>query len=154
MVPADLRAPPRPTMKTNRSIPLCAIIPELAYADVGAAAAWLCDAFGFSERLRIGNHRIQLSYEGGAVVVIERPAGADAADASTHAVLLRVEEVDSVFERARRSGAQVVRLPTDYPFGERQCTVRDLGGHLWTLSQTIADVHPREWGGELVDDAD
>ncbi|HEV7491798.1 MAG TPA: VOC family protein [Rhodanobacteraceae bacterium] len=141
-------------MKSNRSIPSCAVIPELAYPDVDAAAAWICDALGFSERLRIGSHRIQLAYGGAAIVITEGPAEVDPAHASTHGQLLRVDNVDDVFERARRAGAQVIRLPTDHPFGERQCTIRDLGGHVWTLSQTIADVHPREWGGELVEDAD
>jgi hypothetical protein len=32
----------------------------LSYPDVGVAADWLCKAFGFTIRLRIANHRIQL----------------------------------------------------------------------------------------------
>lgn len=67
------------------------VLPEFAYADVSAAAAWLCDAFGFAVRLRIADH----------------------------------------------------------PYGERQYTVQDLGGHAWTFSQTLADVDPASWGGEL-----
>ena len=39
-------------MRRNRSIPDAAVIPELGYPDVPAAARWLCDAFGFAERLR------------------------------------------------------------------------------------------------------
>jgi hypothetical protein len=35
----------------------------------------------------------------------------------------------------------------DYPYGERQYTAEDLGGHRWTFSQSIADVAPEEWGG-------
>jgi hypothetical protein len=34
-----------------------------------------------------------------------------------------------------------------HPFGERQYTAADPGGHVWTVSQTIADVDPRDWGG-------
>ena len=41
-------------MLSNRSIPLATVIPVLAYTDVNRAAAWLCDAFGFTVRLRIG----------------------------------------------------------------------------------------------------
>jgi uncharacterized glyoxalase superfamily protein PhnB len=37
--------------------------------------------------------------------------------------------------------------PTTYPYGERQATVRDPAGHAWTLSQTVRDVDPVEWGG-------
>src|SRR5213594_727012 len=40
--------------------------------------------------------------------------------------------------------------PPDYPFGERQYTAEDLGGHTWTFSESIADVAPEEWGGTVV----
>ena len=134
----------------NRSIPSATLIPELAYGDVRAAATWLCDVFGFTERLRIANHRIQLTLGGGVLVVIEGPNAPDPAHASTHAMMLRVDEADAVFARAIAHGAKALRQPTDYPYGERQCTLRDPGGHVWTLSQSIADVDPADWGGELL----
>ena len=48
-------------------------------------------------------------------------------------------------------GARIVSPPTDYPYGERQYTAVDLGGHHWTFSQSLADVDPADWGGVLVD---
>ena len=66
-------------MLSNRSIPRATVIPVLAYPDVNKAAAWLSDAFGFTVRLRIGNHRIQLNVADAAVIVREmRPNEADA----------------------------------------------------------------------------
>lgn len=59
-------------MLANRSIPDSVVMPELAYEDVLEAARWLCDAFGFQERLRIADHRVQLSFGRGAVIVIQR----------------------------------------------------------------------------------
>ena len=64
-------------MIENRSVPAATVIPVLSYEDVGEASRWLCGAFGFRERLRIGNHRIQL-YVGdgsgdGAVILTQRP---------------------------------------------------------------------------------
>ena len=57
-------------MKTNRSIPRSAVIPVLIYPDVRVAVAWLTDAFGFAERVQIGeDHRSQLSFGEGAVIV-------------------------------------------------------------------------------------
>jgi uncharacterized glyoxalase superfamily protein PhnB len=47
-------------------------------------------------------------------------------------------------------GATVLGTPTDYPYGERQYSALDPGGHRWTFSQSIADVDPAAWGGELV----
>jgi uncharacterized glyoxalase superfamily protein PhnB len=138
------------TLPANRSMPPGVMIPELGYADVHEAAAWLCRAFGFVERLRIGDHRVQLSFGAGSMVVTE---GAKAAPegGSTHSVMVRVADAGAHCERARRAGAVIVRPPTDYPFGERQYTAEDPGGHRWTFSQTIADVDPASWGGVLVE---
>jgi uncharacterized glyoxalase superfamily protein PhnB len=130
-------------MITNRSMPPGIIIPELPYDDVSVAATWLCQTFGFKERLRIGNHRIQLSFGQGSVVVIEGK------ESGTSYVLVHVDDVDNHYERAKQSGAQIIRPPADYPYGERQYTAEDLGGHRWTFSQTIADIDPKTWGGEL-----
>ena len=49
-------------MRTNRSIPSTTVIPVLIYPDVREAVAWLSAAFGFVERLQIGeSHRSQLT---------------------------------------------------------------------------------------------
>jgi uncharacterized glyoxalase superfamily protein PhnB len=79
------------------------------------------------------------------MVVIERDQG----DASVSSVLVRVEDADSHHERAAEHGARIVRPLTDHPYGERQYTAEDIGGHRWTFSQTIADVDPASWGGTL-----
>ena len=50
------------------------------------------------------------------------------------------------------AGGLTITAPADYPYGERQYTVEDLGGHRWTFSQTIADVDPKTWGGILFED--
>ena len=50
------------TKLRNRSMAPGVIIPELDYEDVNAAAAWLCRAFGFEERLRIASHRVQITF--------------------------------------------------------------------------------------------
>jgi uncharacterized glyoxalase superfamily protein PhnB len=57
--------------------------------------------------------------------------------------------VDAHHDRATKAGATILGAPTDYPYGERQYTAHDLGGHLWTFSQSIADVDPADWGGEF-----
>jgi uncharacterized glyoxalase superfamily protein PhnB len=65
---------------------------------------------------------------------------------------VRVEDADAHHDRAVAHGARVVSPPTDYPYGERQYTALDLGGHHWTFSESIADVDPADWGGILVGD--
>lgn len=125
----------------NRSVPAATVIPELAYADVVEASDWLCNAFGFEVRLRIGDHRAQLVFGDGAVIVIELGERS-----GTSSVLVRVEDADAHHERAARAGARILDPPTDYPYGERQYSAEDLGGHRWTFSQSIADVDPASWG--------
>lgn len=128
-------------MLTNRSMPPGVIIPELPYDDVRTAAAWLCHTFGFKERLQIGDHRCQLTFGEGSIVVIERKVP------GASSIMVHVDDIDSHYERVKESGALIIRPPTDYSFGERQYTVEDIGGHSWTFSQTIADVDPKDWGG-------
>lgn len=133
-------------MITNRSMPPGVIIPELPYEDVNEAATWLCHTFGFKKRLRIGDHRFQLSFGSNSVVAIERK------EPGISYILMHVDDVDRHYERAKQSGARIINPPADYPFGERQYTVEDPGGHHWTFSQTIGDVHPKTWGGILFED--
>ena len=135
-------------MRANLSMPTCAIIPVLEYPDVPAAAKWLEEAFGFEVRLRIGAHRAQLQFEGGAIVVSESNSP-DAPLGSGHSVLVRVEAIDAHFLRARGHGARIIRDPEDFPYGERQYTCVDPAGHSWTFSETVRNVDPAEWGGDL-----
>jgi len=135
----------------NRSVPPASVIPELAYDDVVEASEWLCKAFGFRQRLRIGSHRVQLVFGDGALIVIERKkTEGDRSDALTHAVLVRVDDADRHHEQAVRAGARILQPPTDFPYGERQYNAEDLGGHHWTFSESIANVDPASWGGTLV----
>ncbi len=111
------------------------------------AAAWLCDAFGFSVRLRIGNHRVQLNVGDGAVTVREmRQADVNAMLGMGCSITVRVEDVDAHCERARDRGARITEGPVTHPYGERQYNALDFAGYSWTFSQSVADVHPQEWG--------
>ena len=91
---------------------------------------------------------MQLNIGDGAMVVTELSAGA-AVDFA-HSVMIRIESVDAHHARAAGHGARILRPPTDYPYGERQYTVEDPGGHRWTFTQSIADVAPEQWGGTSV----
>jgi PhnB protein len=66
--------------------------------------------------------------------------------------MLRVADVDALFERvkANANGARILAEPADHMYGERQCSFVDPWGHPWTLSETIFDSAPAEWGGDLL----
>jgi uncharacterized glyoxalase superfamily protein PhnB len=141
-------------MLTNRSAPPVTVTPVLVYPDVRAAVAWLNAAFGFEERVRIGDaHRAQLRVgTDGAVVVADVHGDQIAPDGGvvTHIVKVRVADVDAAFARARDVGGRVLEEPTTYEYGERSCVLEDLAGHRWELTQTVRDVAPEEWGGLTV----
>jgi len=139
-------------VKSNRSIPSSTVIPVLIYPDVRAAVAWLAAAFGFVERLQIGeNHRSQLMVGDGAVIVgdVRHDRVPPRAGEATHSVVVRVEDANAHCARARAHGAEILMEPTDFEYGERQYTAADLAGHQWTFSETLADVDPGDWGGTL-----
>jgi len=139
---------------TNRSAPPVTVTPVLIYPDVRAAVAWLESAFGFEERVRVGDaHRAQLRVGAdGAVIVadVRRDQVAPSGGIVSQIIKLRVPDVDTAFARARDFGARVVDEPTTHEYGERSCMVEDLGGHRWELTQTVRDVEPEEWGGVTV----
>ena len=129
------------------------MIPVLIYPDVRAAVDWLVGAFGFAERVWIGeNHRAQLSFGEGALIVgdVRRDRRAPRGGEVTHSVMVRVEDADAHCEHAREHGASILTEPTDYPYGERQYNAEDPWGHQWTFSHTLADVAPEQWGGVSV----
>jgi uncharacterized glyoxalase superfamily protein PhnB len=140
-------------MKPNRSIPAPVVIPVLIYPDVREAVEWLGVAFGFVERIRIGeSHRSQLSFGEGAVIVgdVHADHRPPRPGEVTHSVMVRVDDANAHCERARGHGARIVMELTDFEYGERQYTAEDPAGHRWTFSETIADIAPEEWGGIAV----
>jgi uncharacterized glyoxalase superfamily protein PhnB len=139
-------------LRSNRSIPSAVVIPVLIYPDVREAVAWLSGAFGFVERLQIGeNHRSQLSFGDGAVIVgdVHRDRRPPRAGEVTHSVVVRVDDANAHCARARAYGAEILMEPTDFEYGERQYAAEDPAGHQWTFSETLRDVAPEEWGGIL-----
>ena len=141
-------------MKQNRSIPSAVVIPVLIYPDVREAVDWLGRAFGFVERLQIGeNHRSQLSVGNrGAVIIgdVRHDRVPPRPGEVTHSVTVRVDDVTEHCERARAAGAEILMEPIDFEYGERQYTAADPAGHQWTFSETLEDVHPETWGGTLL----
>jgi uncharacterized glyoxalase superfamily protein PhnB len=128
------------------------VIPVLYYPDVHAAAAWLCAAFGFTERLRIANHRIQMNVGDGAIVVADGPGSPPGDGPVSVSIMVRVQNADEHCAMATRGGAIVVTPLATHPFGERQYTAKDFAGHKWSFSQSVSDVDPASWGGEMVND--
>ena len=133
-------------MRSNRSVPPCPVIPVLRYPDPGAAADWLEKAFGFTVRLRIANHRIQMWAGEGCFTIAE----GNVAPGQSIIVQVRIEGAHSHCERARLAGAKILTEPKDQMYGERQYDAEDFYGYRWNFTETIADVEPESWGGTPV----
>lgn len=139
-------------MLISRTTGSASVVPELVYPDVAKAVDWLCKVFGCNELWRAGGHRARVAYGNGALIVADAdPRYSRAAPGGEgprcHAVMVKVDNVDAHFEHARQHGARILSSPADYPYGERQYSAEDLGGHHWTFTQTIADLAPEDWGG-------
>jgi uncharacterized glyoxalase superfamily protein PhnB len=127
-------------------------VPMLTYEDAGAAAEWLCRAFGFretGERYSDDEGRVthaEVSYGDGLVMLgfasphyrgpkrhaeeceqarrwLDNPYVVDG-------VLVHVDDIDAHLQHAREAGAEVLRGIDDEPFG-RIYTAADPEGHRW-----------------------
>jgi uncharacterized glyoxalase superfamily protein PhnB len=139
-------------MLINRTTGSASVVPELVYVDVEQAVHWLCEAFGFTELWRAGGHRARISFGNGLLIAADADpdygrAAPKPGEPHCHSVLVKVDDVDAHHDRARQHGARILGPPTDYPYGERQYSAEDLGGHCWTFTQAIADLIPEDWGG-------
>jgi uncharacterized glyoxalase superfamily protein PhnB len=132
------------------------VVPMIAYEDAGAAADWLCEAFGFSERGEryvmedgtIGHAELELD---GEVVMLATPnrdyespkRHRETCDAARRwldnpwvvdGVLVLVDDLDAHHASAAAAGANVIRPPEEGPDG-RLYTAEDLEGHRWMFQQ-------------------
>lgn len=123
-----------------------ALIPTLRYRDPGAAADWLCDAFGFKpyQIFADDDDRVvhaELAY-GANIIMIGLKGETDfdrfiklpkQARGVTSSVYVIVADVDDHCEQARSVGAEILLEPEDQNYGGRDYTCRDLEGHIWSF---------------------
>jgi len=118
------------------------IYPSLRYRDVRAAIAWLGDAYGFTEKevhadsegvVRHAELRVPA---GGIVMLGTEPEGGDPRW-GTHAgmswVYISVADPDTLHNRAKAAGAEIVRELQDTDYGSREFSSRDPEGNIWSF---------------------
>jgi uncharacterized glyoxalase superfamily protein PhnB len=135
-------------MKNNRSMPNSSVIPVLGYPDINEAIDWLCNTFGFSIRWSLTPHRAQLNVEADCVVITETNLKSDQLSRG-YSIMIRVKDIENHYNLVKKSGAKILSEPVEYPYGEKQYSVEDLVGRIWTFSETIADVSPEEFGARI-----
>ena len=59
-------------------------------------------------------------------------------------LMVYVEQVDAVFQRAIATGAKELRAVQNQFYGDRSGTLQDPFGHVWTISTHVEDIPPEE----------
>jgi PhnB protein len=144
-------AKPKPIPDSYRRVTPCLIV----RGGVNALEFY-ADVFAATERSRfpgpggtIAHAEIEI---GDSVVIVEEespergtkappPGGVDG---SPSFLFIYVEDVDAVVARAVELGAGLQRVPEDQFYGDRDGSVVDPFGHVWTIATHMEDVGPDE----------
>jgi uncharacterized glyoxalase superfamily protein PhnB len=130
------------------------------YQDAAAAIDWLCDAFGFTLRLRVEGEGGRIEHSelefGGALVMVSQetidgggkawkslmrsPRSLDGVN--TQCIMLFVDDADAHCAHARSRGALIVDEPATHDYGDDYWSDRSYGaldpeGHMWWITQRL-----------------
>jgi len=127
------------------------IYPSLTYDDAPAAIAWLCRAFGFTERLVVAGPAGSVVHSelsiGPGVIMVSSPKpdagrlGPRSLAGLSQALCIRVDDPDDHCARAKAAGDRIVQEPRDEDYGSRGYMARDPEGHLWYFGTYRPGAH-------------
>jgi PhnB protein len=129
------------------------ITPYLVIKNAEKAIEFYRKAFGAKEitRLMIGDkvgHAELLINDSRIMLADEFPhwgmTSAENIGDSPVIILMSVDDVDSVFNRAVAEGAKVFSPVETQFYGDRSCSIIDPFGHRWTISTHVEDVSEEE----------
>jgi catechol 2,3-dioxygenase-like lactoylglutathione lyase family enzyme len=120
---ADEKAPTGPAVEQ-----LVVVITSAAF---DASLAFYRDVIGLElvEEWTDAGHGATLSAGGPArVELIDLPESADRVLTESLFIGLQVPEIEGIYERAKAAGSEIVREPTERPWGGRGFVIRDPNG--------------------------
>jgi len=130
------------------------LVPSLAVSDAAAAIDFYCAVFGATLRVRMqapGGRVGHAELGFGASVLMLADEFPELGNLSPLTVggtpvmlLVYVEDVDAVFERALGAGATALRPVEDQFYGDRSGAFEDPFGHRWLVATHIEDVSEEE----------
>ena len=145
---------------TKPSLPIPAgyehATPYLTCKDAAQAIEFYKKAFGATELFRmdapggkIGHAEIKIG-DSPIMLADEHPdmgcRGPQALGGTPVSIMLYVEAVDTVFNRAVAAGAKVKQAVKDQFYGDRSGNLEDPFGHVWTIATHKEDLTPEEIG--------
>lgn len=130
------------------------LYPSICYQDAPAAIAWLCKAFGFTERLVVpGPDGTVMHSElslGNAVIMVGSPhpergfMPLKGRREASQMLSLHVDDPDAHHARAKAAGAVITRPLQDEEYGSRGYMATDPEGHQWYFGTYRPGAY---WGG-------
>jgi len=130
------------------------VTPYLIVRDAARALEFYKQAFGASEQMRfptpdgrIGHAEMKID-EGLFMLADEYPEqgyrSPDSVGGTPVSLMFYVRDVDALFARAVAAGATVKQSVKDQFYGDRNGTLTDPFGHVWTIATHVEDVSPEE----------
>jgi uncharacterized glyoxalase superfamily protein PhnB len=136
----------------------------VVYEDAAAAIDWLCDAFGFTVRLKVEgeNGRIEhseLEYGDGLLMVAQESPNAERpwkralrsprslGGATTQSLMIYVDDAEAHCSRAQARGARIVEGLSVQDYGpeywsDRSYCAVDPEGHVWWIAERLRSAAP------------
>lgn len=129
------------------------VTPYLSIKGAAEALEFYKKAFGATELFRM-EHQGKIGHAefkvGGGIVMVadEYPEmgfrSPSTLGGSPVGLMIYVDNVDPLFDRAVSAGCKVVKPLQDQFYGDRSGTVTDPYGHVWTFATHKEDVPPQE----------
>jgi PhnB protein len=130
------------------------VTPYIIVRNAARALDWYQNVFGAQEEIRfpmpdgkIGHAEIKIG-DSHIMLADEFPqmnaVSPETIGGTASALMIYVEDVDSVFKKAVAGGARVKQDLQDKFYGDRNATFYDPFGHQWTIATHVEDVSPEE----------
>ncbi len=127
-----------------------AVIPAVRYEDAHTAMDWLCSVLGFTRHAIYEgpNHTIahaELTFGSGMIMLGSTSNPGEGArhmaqpseigGRETVAICLVTDDAAPIYDRVLASNAEVLMQLRAMDYGGRAFTVRDPGGHIWSIGE-------------------
>lgn len=108
------------------------ITPRLVVEDAAMQVDFLRQAFGGTGEFR--TDRPSIIKIGDSLVMVSSVGPREV----MHAFLyLYVDDTDATYQRALQAGAVSLEEPSDVPYGDRRCMIKDPCGNIWQIATPI-----------------